>query len=463
VAGQGGAEDASEPATVRAGEYGGSMERIARAKLGPNATQNQINNYVGQLIEINGIDNPRAVQADWDIVLPDADTPAATDGLGVYGNDIALGERMKAELKAQQAARNVQAAQETVDLAPTIENAIRLGLLDGDQPVAAPAGGEQNYADWLIELEQQRTQNLQTGPGTLVTKDSLRAFDGLLRVTSNPSVPINSVMPTFGGSTQALQERIAAGGYRCVNGPISAEAQDKTVQLQRLGAHEVDAVNASIAAYHAAYNSWQGDPPRMTATPEVYRFAQAYGKLNENQRGYVLASIVNDAVQSPEYMADYRAGGYMRDYDKPLEYAPTLLELINPRTAVRAVLSAGRAASAIATSATAASRGVLDSVMAKGAGALGARGVATVIEPKIAQQMGARGWSKELVDSVIKNPQKTVITKDTRFDPITGRRLNDSATAYIATDGSYVVKNNRTGAIVQISNKNNPNWVAPWE
>ncbi|MBC3456567.1 colicin E5-related ribonuclease [Pseudomonas mosselii] len=27
---------------------------------------------------------------------------------------------------------------------------------------------------------------------------------------------------------------------------------------------------------------------------------------------------------------------------------------------------------------------------------------------------------------------------------------------------SYVVRNDRTGAIVQVSNKNDPEWVAPW-
>ncbi|MDF2077301.1 colicin E5-related ribonuclease [Pseudomonas mendocina] len=61
------------------------------------------------------------------------------------------------------------------------------------------------------------------------------------------------------------------------------------------------------------------------------------------------------------------------------------------------------------------------------------------------------------------NPSKTVVTKDTRFDPVSGTRLNDPATGYIASDGSYVVRNDRTGAIVQVSDKNDKNWVAPWD
>ena len=87
----------------------------------------------------------------------------------------------------------------------------------------------------------------------------------------------------------------------------------------------------------------------------------------------------------------------------------------------------------------------------------------SIIEPKIAQQMGKRGWTTDSLESVIANPTKTVVTKDTRFDPVSGTRLNDPATDYVAKDGSYVVRNDRTGAIVQVSDKNDKNWVAPWE
>lgn len=41
--------------------------------------------------------------------------------------------------------------------------------------------------------------------------------------------------------------------------------------------------------------------------------------------------------------------------------------------------------------------------------------------------------------------------------------MSKAATAYINKDGSYVVRNNKTGDIVQISNRNNPNWKAPWD
>jgi filamentous hemagglutinin len=91
------------------------------------------------------------------------------------------------------------------------------------------------------------------------------------------------------------------------------------------------------------------------------------------------------------------------------------------------------------------------------------KGMQSIIEPKIAQQMGKRGWTTDSLESVIANPNKTVVTKDTRFDPVSGTRLNDPATGYVAKDGSYVVRNDRTGAIVQVSDKNDKNWVAPWE
>ncbi|WP_052688510.1 hemagglutinin repeat-containing protein [Xanthomonas albilineans] len=91
------------------------------------------------------------------------------------------------------------------------------------------------------------------------------------------------------------------------------------------------------------------------------------------------------------------------------------------------------------------------------------REIQTVIEPKIVQQMNKRGWTEDLINKVIESPARIVATKDTRFDPLSGLRLNDPATGYIAQDGSYVVRNDRTGAIVQISNRHDKNWAAPWD
>jgi Colicin E5 ribonuclease domain len=99
-----------------------------------------------------------------------------------------------------------------------------------------------------------------------------------------------------------------------------------------------------------------------------------------------------------------------------------------------------------------------------GAGLRGstAKGVTTQFEKKIEQQMGKRGWDKDSINSTIDNPNKTVKTKDTRWGS-DGTRRNDPATAYIREDGHYVVRNDNDGTIVQISNRNKPDWKSPFE
>ena len=87
---------------VRAGDYGGSLERVARAQLGPEATQREINNYVGQLFEVNGITNARAIRPDQPLLLPDASTPVATQGLQLQARDNVIGLQIQAQREAQQ-------------------------------------------------------------------------------------------------------------------------------------------------------------------------------------------------------------------------------------------------------------------------------------------------------------------------------------------------------------------------
>lgn len=82
---------------------------------------------------------------------------------------------------------------------------------------------------------------------------------------------------------------------------------------------------------------------------------------------------------------------------------------------------------------------------------------------KIGKQMGKRGWTEETIQETLDNPVRTVKTRDTRWLPDADGPLDDPATAYYASDGSYVVRNDKTGVITQISNKNDPNWIAPWD
>jgi hypothetical protein len=71
------------------------------------------------------------------------------------------------------------------------------------------------------------------------------------------------------------------------------------------------------------------------------------------------------------------------------------------------------------------------------------------IDEKIKKQMTRRGWNDNLVDETINRPHRRVHTRDTRYKADgSGQRHDDPATAYIRTDGSYVVRNNITGDIV---------------
>ena len=83
------------------------------------------------------------------------------------------------------------------------------------------------------------------------------------------------------------------------------------------------------------------------------------------------------------------------------------------------------------------------------------------IGAKIEGQAANRGWTRKLIADAINNPVRTVATQDTRHMG-GGMRMNDSATAYYSKSGGYVVRNDRTGDIVQVSNRNDAGWIAPW-
>ena len=77
--------------------------------------------------------------------------------------------------------------------------------------------------------------------------------------------------------------------------------------------------------------------------------------------------------------------------------------------------------------------------------------------------MPKRGWKDDLIKETLSNPSKTLQTRDTRWLPGADGPLDAPATAFIRSDGNYVVRNDTTGEIVQISNINDPNWTAPWD
>lgn len=111
---------------------------------------------------------------------------------------------------------------------------------------------------------------------------------------------------------------------------------------------------------------------------------------------------------------------------------------------------------------------IMESAYRKGFGKKAKYGDFTPFKPstldprKMPKQMEQRGWTKSSVGETINKPNKTYKTRDVRHKPDGSGRMDDPATGYVNSDGSYVVRNDRTGDIVQISDRKNPNdWFYP--
>jgi hypothetical protein len=70
---------------------------------------------------------------------------------------------------------------------------------------------------------------------------------------------------------------------------------------------------------------------------------------------------------------------------------------------------------------------------------------------KIQRQIPKRGWSDALIDETISSPH--------HVSPALNKATNNPATAYFRKDGSYVVRENASGRIIQVSDRFKPNWV----
>lgn len=80
---------------------------------------------------------------------------------------------------------------------------------------------------------------------------------------------------------------------------------------------------------------------------------------------------------------------------------------------------------------------------------------------KILKQLSKRGWTKESVMEIIQKPAHTAQTQDKRYKH-DGTRENAPATIYYSGEGHYVIRNDLTGDIVQVSDTNDPGWVDPF-
>jgi hypothetical protein len=89
-------------------------------------------------------------------------------------------------------------------------------------------------------------------------------------------------------------------------------------------------------------------------------------------------------------------------------------------------------------------------------------GPGTSIGEHVEGQLATRGWTQRLVRSTVDDPASTVATRDVRNLP-GGGNMDDPATGYISRRGGYVVRNNRTGDVVQVSNRTDAGWRSPWD
>lgn len=82
------------------------------------------------------------------------------------------------------------------------------------------------------------------------------------------------------------------------------------------------------------------------------------------------------------------------------------------------------------------------------------------IDPKIESQMSTRGWSnKDIADVMKKGPVGYTIDKRRASKTPDNLPRNDTATVYGSKNG-YVVVNDRTKEVVQISDKTDKNWIS---
>lgn len=70
---------------------------------------------------------------------------------------------------------------------------------------------------------------------------------------------------------------------------------------------------------------------------------------------------------------------------------------------------------------------------------------------KIQRQMQNRGWTPELAQRVYERPA--------RLGRAVNRANQQAATAFFLPDASYLIVEDATGDVVQISNRNDPLWM----
>ncbi|MFS8371708.1 colicin E5-related ribonuclease [Acetobacter indonesiensis] len=81
------------------------------------------------------------------------------------------------------------------------------------------------------------------------------------------------------------------------------------------------------------------------------------------------------------------------------------------------------------------------------------------IDGKIREQMAGRGWTDAGIEKIIeKGPTGTSTDKRSASKAPDGVPRDDTATVYGNKSG-YIVINDRTGEVVQLSDKNDKSWI----
>lgn len=84
-----------------------------------------------------------------------------------------------------------------------------------------------------------------------------------------------------------------------------------------------------------------------------------------------------------------------------------------------------------------------------------------IIDDKIKDQLGDRGWTEDEVNDLVGNTEPTGESTDNRRPNKTpdGKGRNDPASVYGSKDGGHVVVNDNTNEVTHVSDKNDPNWI----
>jgi filamentous hemagglutinin len=286
---------------------------------------------------------------------------------------------------------------------------------------------------------------------------------------------LTSVAHVSVGSDQYLNSDTVASAPAPLAGSTATESE-ASIQQQIGAAVSSVIVNSGLAVSKAV--DWVGEDTAtalgylaLTATGGPAKALESY-LWNASPLGVALQNAQNDYLVNPaaSLIGQYGFGAQDAAQQQavyPASHAAGAMTVTSILSAIGGIGSEQGAKGIVK-----ASEGFGDEV--KKADDVGAIGLSSgtnpiqgslpsaTVEPKILGQMGPRGWTSDSISSTIAKPAERIVTQDTRFDPIAGTRRNDPATAYVNSDGSYVVVNDKDGTVVQISNRNDPNWKAPW-